>query len=119
MAETPWWAAAGAAAVLGAGAYYITTAVPSRRIRTVYGPSRMYRIKGRRKTEVIANVIKEDGGYRVEFDFPYGLRSERGDLFEVPPELYPEDASGFDSIEQAHAYADDQMARLPWFSVRG
>lgn len=116
MAETPWWAAAGAAAVLGAGAYYLTTAVPSRHTKTV--TSRTYRIKGRRRTEVIANIVKAGDEYGVEFDFPYGLRSERGDLFEVQPALYPEDAFGFGSIEEAGAYADGQMARLPWFSVR-
>jgi len=117
MAETPWWAALGAAAVLGTGTAFIASSVPVRRSRVV--GSRGYRIKGHRKTEVVANFRKAGDEYDVEWDFPYGLRSESGALFEVDPDLYPRDIHGFRSLEHAQGYADIEMARLPWFSRHG
>lgn len=114
MAETPWWAALGAAAVLGTGTYLAAGTVP--RKRDVVG-SRAYRIRGRRKTEVVALVVHDGERFGVEWDFPNGLRSAEGRIFEVPLDLWPENMFGFASVRHAEAYADGQMERLPWFSA--
>jgi hypothetical protein len=116
MSETPWWAAAGGAALLGTGAFLAIR--PVGKGRRILAASKAYGIKGKRKTGVVANIVKQDGQYSVEWDFPYGLRSAEGRIFEVPLNLYPENASGFTSLDHAMAYADGEMERLPWFSSR-
>lgn len=116
MADTPWWIAAGAAAVLGVGTALAASSMP-RALETV--TRRSYRIKGRKNTEVTAHIFHDGTQYTVVFEFPYGLRSKKGDVFEIPPDEYPENGSGFRSIKETLVYADGQMDRFPWFSVSG
>lgn len=76
------------------------------------GLSRLFRMKGLRKSEVAIHIMAVDGGYTLEYDAPYGIVGEDGehdddldhDLFEEF-----EDEKSFLEPEDAAERADEIM----------
>jgi len=88
------------------------------------GLSRLYRIKGLTKTDVVFHIKAIGGGYYLEFDAPYGVfwkdepEEDTMDSAEVLAQEV-EAPSPFDSPEDAAAIADESMAARGYTPVDG